>query len=604
MRTTRWRYVAFYIWVTLSLLVGCVFEQDPQSELKMIWIANGLILSFLLLAPRRNWPMYLMTASLALVTGNLILHVPPVLILLYNVSDCLEIALIAHLMKPRDQVLPEFTDKKYVVRFIVIATFLVPLITSLTFGLLWALYLKTSDHLQFIYAWLGSDGMGIGVTTPACVAILRKQDRRFIDWRLRWLYMFLLLAFTLLVFTQHQPPMFVLIFPLLLVMLVYTELSWAALGLMFMALIGGYCTVHGRGPLYIPGMKLYEASIWLQLSVAAGMAMLYVASLVIENLIKTKKQLSTTVALHNLVVENSRDVIVLTTMEGVRTYISPGARIFAGWEPGELEGKSIVELAHPQDRAEVEMVIKALQAGSAGGTIEYRVRKRNGEYLWVEASLHIFSNPGSQKPDGILNLVRDISSRKRAEQQLQDSYKAMEAMAVVDALTGTANRRRFDEFLNLEWRRRMRTGHMISLLMIDVDEFKKYNDRYGHVRGDSCLKQIAEAALDVVGRPGDMVARYGGEEFAVILPDTDAAGAAVVAAEILKSVSNRKLPHENSSHKIVTVSIGHATLVPHRGLNAQALIEASDKALYEAKRAGRNRAVAAMQMPEAMSSAA
>lgn len=344
---------------------------------------------------------------------------------------------------------------------------------------------------------------------------------------------------------------------------------------------------------------------WLLLTIVGGVLVnLFALQLMLRNRSKTEKRLREVVALHNLVVENSRDVIVLTTMEGVRTYVSQGVRTLTGWEPEELQGKSLVELAHPQDRAEVEMVIKALKAGSRGGCIEYRVKKRNGEYLWIEASLHLYCKAGSEEPAGILNLARDITDRKHAEKQLQESYKAMERLAVVDALTGAANRRRFDEFLSLEWRRRMRSGDRISLLLIDVDNFKKYNDRYGHVRGDSCLKQVAEAALDVVARPADLVARYGGEEFAVILPDTDEAGAAVVAEEILKSLNNRKLQHEDSVHKIVTVSIGCATMVPQRGLNAHVLTESADTALYEAKRLGKNQAVAAVAHPQAIDSAA
>ena len=143
--------------------------------------------------------------------------------------------------------------------------------------------------------------------------------------------------------------------------------------------------------------------------------------------------------------------------------------------------------------------------------------------------------------------------------------------------------------LATEWRRGLRMGNMLSLLMIDVDHFKRYNDTYGHVRGDSCLKQIAEAALDVVLRPADLVARYGGEEFAVVLPATDEAGARAVAEEICQAVRNRKLPHAESPHGIVTISVGCSTVVPHRGVTPRDLIDEADKALYMAKHNGRNR---------------
>jgi len=265
-------------------------------------------------------------------------------------------------------------------------------------------------------------------------------------------------------------------------------------------------------------------------------------------------------------------------------------------------GRLFKELIHPADVADVEMAMRALRAGSEGGTLEYRERKRGGEYFWVEGSLRVYRDPATGRPIGYLNLVRDITERKRSEENLQSAYRAMETLVVVDALTGIANRRRFDDALAAEWRRASREGSKLSLLLIDADHFKRYNDTYGHVRGDSCLKQIAEAALDVVLRPGDLVARYGGEEFAVILPGTDELGAKGVAEEICQAIRNRRLPHEGNAPGIVTVSIGCATIIPQRGKSAQDLIEAADQALYRAKGRGRNRVIVAGMLTRSESS--
>jgi diguanylate cyclase (GGDEF)-like protein len=193
-------------------------------------------------------------------------------------------------------------------------------------------------------------------------------------------------------------------------------------------------------------------------------------------------------------------------------------------------------------------------------------------------------------PSEILNIVRDVTERKLAEKKLKEAYKALEALAATDSLTGLANRRQFEETLNGEWRRGLRDHCRISLLMIDADLFKSYNDRYGHMRGDSCLKQIAEAAQDVVARPGDLVARFGGEEFAVILPNTGREGALQLANEINEAMRAKSLEHRDNPAGIVTVSIGCATIAPAFGLHAVDLIEQADKALYMAKRSGRDRA--------------
>jgi diguanylate cyclase (GGDEF)-like protein len=160
---------------------------------------------------------------------------------------------------------------------------------------------------------------------------------------------------------------------------------------------------------------------------------------------------------------------------------------------------------------------------------------------------------------------------------------------MVDGLTGIANRRQFDETMDREWRRAMRDGSLLSLLMIDVDHFKRYNDIYGHVLGDACLRQIAVAAQGVIHRSSDLFARYGGEEFAVVLPNTDRNGAQLVAEQIRRAVEVCGLPHSGNPHGMVTVSIGCATQTLSHDSDSTSLIEAADQAMYQAKSAGRNR---------------
>lgn len=183
---------------------------------------------------------------------------------------------------------------------------------------------------------------------------------------------------------------------------------------------------------------------------------------------------------------------------------------------------------------------------------------------------------------------RDITERKLAEQKLQDAYRSVEMLAAMDALTGLANRRRFDECLDVEWRRAMRDGSALSMLLIDVDLFKLYNDTYGHLAGDRCLKEIADTAQDAVKRKADLVARFGGEEFTVILPGTANEGAMQLAEELCEALRRRKMPHSASPHRIVTISIGCATVMPQIGQSQVDFLELADKALYLAKGSGRN----------------
>ena len=184
-----------------------------------------------------------------------------------------------------------------------------------------------------------------------------------------------------------------------------------------------------------------------------------------------------------------------------------------------------------------------------------------------------------------------VRARVRNHLQLKRYQDMLERLSVLDGLTGIANRRRFDEAFDHEWLRARRLGTTLSLIIIDVDYFKRYNDNYGHAAGDECLRQVARVLANGARRPGDLVARYGGEEFVVIMPETDAAGAIVIAETLRRGVHAIALPHAFSAAAgVVTVSIGGATIVPARYEHGpEELIKLADARLYEAKNAGRNR---------------
>jgi len=196
-----------------------------------------------------------------------------------------------------------------------------------------------------------------------------------------------------------------------------------------------------------------------------------------------------------------------------------------------------------------------------------------------------------------LMLKQELDGRKAREQelltvtrQLQEANEALHRLSALDALTGLANRRHFNEFLLQEWHRAQREASPLSLVMIDVDSFKAYNDHYGHRRGDDCLRQVGASLRSVVKRPGDLAARYGGEEFALILPQTGITGAGSVAETLRRKVETLQIEHSRAAlHKRVTLSLGVASLIPERQSGPDILIECADQALYRAKRAGRNR---------------
>ena len=174
---------------------------------------------------------------------------------------------------------------------------------------------------------------------------------------------------------------------------------------------------------------------------------------------------------------------------------------------------------------------------------------------------------------------------------LEQANNRLEAMAVTDFLTELANRRRFEETLRNEWARAERTWQFMAVIMLDVDNFKKFNDHYGHLAGDECLRKVAMALKENTGRAGDLCARYGGEEFCVLAVSTDVRGAKTVAEKIRRAVQDLHVPHEGSVFGVVTVSAGCAAAVPGSGQSPEDLIREADLALYEAKNQGRNRSV-------------
>jgi diguanylate cyclase (GGDEF)-like protein len=186
--------------------------------------------------------------------------------------------------------------------------------------------------------------------------------------------------------------------------------------------------------------------------------------------------------------------------------------------------------------------------------------------------------------------IRDVSGTVDRERQLLDHAESLRARSYVDGLTGIANRRYFDVALSRELRRTQRLGGELSLLMMDIDSFKAYNDHFGHQQGDACLSAVAQAVAGMLKRPADVSARYGGEEFAAILPDTSSEQARTHANAIREHVASLAIAHApGATRGHVTLSIGVASFNKERLNEASTLIEAADKALYAAKRTGRDR---------------
>lgn len=192
----------------------------------------------------------------------------------------------------------------------------------------------------------------------------------------------------------------------------------------------------------------------------------------------------------------------------------------------------------------------------------------------------------------LMQLERDAAffALREMQKQLEKSNAELQRLSSLDGLTGIANRRQFDETLKREWQRALRDSTPLSLILIDIDYFKVYNDTYGHQRGDECLQQVAQALAKTLSRPADLVARYGGEEFVAVLPGTSPDGAEKMAERFRTAVQTLGIVHNGSgAGSEVTISAGVATIVPTPDDSPESFIERADRALYQAKDCGRNR---------------
>jgi len=273
-------------------------------------------------------------------------------------------------------------------------------------------------------------------------------------------------------------------------------------------------------------------------------------------------------------------------------YIGPQIEELLGWAPDSWSTvQDWADRMHPDDRQRVVDFCVAQSQAGVDHEADYRALNRDGGYVWIRDVVHVVRSADGAV-EALVGFMFDISERKRTEERLLMLQKELQDLSFKDGLTGIANRRRFDALLEYEWAWAEREQRSLALLMIDIDFFKAYNDHYGHIQGDECLRRVAAALGAGATRPRDFLARYGGEEFVLVLPDTDQPGAERVAKRCCDALRAEPIAHEKSSvSAAVTVSIGVGACIPSSGNTLLGFVEAVDRALYRAKAAGRDAVV-------------
>ncbi len=272
------------------------------------------------------------------------------------------------------------------------------------------------------------------------------------------------------------------------------------------------------------------------------------------------------------------------------TYIGPQIETLLGWKQSSwLSANDWAERIHEDDRQKtVDFCIAQSQKG-VDHEADYRALTRDGEHVWIRDVVHVVRRDDGSV-DALVGFMFDITERKQAEDKILQLQRELEELSYRDSLTGVANRRMFDTLYPVEWAKAHATGEPLSLIVIDIDYFKQYNDHYGHVQGDECLRRVAQALDSCASRSRDLCARFGGEEFILLLPATDAGAARNVAERCRKLLEHKDIPHARSGvGRMITVSIGVGTIVPGAHDDRNVFLDRVDRRLYQAKSAGRDR---------------
>lgn len=569
--------IATTAWLSLTLARG-------PGELSAIWVGNGILTGWLLTRRTSTWPGYLAVAFMAELPARLLAGDEPAYALAIATSNLMEVGLVAGVVR---RSVPDIRDPAQWMRLGGIAT-VATLLACAAAGLSAATvahYMHGQPFAVAFVSWYTAHVVGMVVVATMTLVVQRERLGLFSAPGRRWdlaatLALVVLVAFA--VFLTGYPLLF-LTYPPLLLAAVRHRFAGVGLGVIAMALVAATATSLGHGPLWRDDLTGAARIALIQLYLAGGCIMTIPICLAMADRKRLAQRLLESERRYRLLADHSHDVITRVAPDGRLIYVSPSAADMFGWDRERMP-TSRWDIIHPEDLQRQQQALVDVLAYGDPRTEVYRVRHQDGHFIWIEA---VSRRIPSEHPDGppeLMLVARDISERVAAEQALADSRRELERMSREDALTGLANRRQFDERLQLALKRLNRYGTPLVLMNMDVDHFKQVNDGHGHAAGDAVLRVFADRLCASV-RETDLVARIGGDEFTILLEDAAPGSGEAVAGKLLQAM--RAPIDVGGTPLVVGTSIGIANAL--EPIDAATLCEQADAALYAAKRAGRNR---------------
>lgn len=473
-------------------------------------------------------------------------------------------------------------------------------------------HLTGSSALQAWKIVMPSDALGLTILVPPAMYLLsgeflkRRLSRS--EWTWRSLSMLIFAVAAIAIFAQTSLPFLFLVFPPLLMVSFAMEVEGAVFAVPLLVLTASIATASGYGPIWVDStLNLASRIFILQVFLGAASLKALAVGAVLDERRRAGQSADQARRIYETLLENADDMIILSSLDGCWRFVSPAVKKITGWMPEEYLAQGAFDVIYPEDRELARIILSSIERGKSHHVFRFRALCKGGGYTWVESSLRGIRLPGETGMMGYVATVRDISRLRLIEEswvaeraELAQKNRDLADAALRDELTGIPNRRAFNRVLEVEMARLRRSEQPIALLMIDLDQFKKFNDRYGHPAGDDCLRTVAECLLTCASRPSDFVARLGGEEFAALLPSTDEPGAWIVAESMRRAIEQSGIEHADLPGGRVTASVGIAIWQAGETGDASQLLRSADQALYESKRLGRNRCTVAQESMAAL----